>query len=91
MARRVRILLSKQVENVKEPGYFFDEPGLYMQVSKGGSKSWILRYVLDGKAREMGLGSLVTFSLADARLLATYRVEHQPGHHQSQGYVHSCH
>ena len=56
MARRVRILLSKQVENVKEPGYFFDGAGLYMQVSKGSSKSWILRYVLDGKAREVGLG-----------------------------------
>ena len=71
MSRRVRILLSKQVEKEAKPGYHFDGAGLYLQVSKGGSKSWILRYVLDGKAREMGLGSLVTFSLADARLRAT--------------------
>ena len=71
MARRVRILLFKQVEKVTKPGYYFDGAGLYLQVSKGGSKSWILRYVLDGKAREMGLGSFVTFSLADARLRAT--------------------
>jgi integrase len=71
MARRVRILLSKQVEKATKPGYYFDGAGLYLQVSKGGSKSWILRYVLDGKAHEMGLGSFVTFSLADARLRAT--------------------
>lgn len=71
MARRVRILLSKQVEKETKPGYHFDGAGLYLQVSQGGSKSWILRYVLDGKAREMGLGSLVTFSLADARMRAT--------------------
>lgn len=71
MARRVRILTFKQVEKETKPGYHFDGAGLYLQISKGGSKSWILRYVLDGKAREMGLGSLVTFSLADARQRAT--------------------
>lgn len=70
MARRVRILVSRQVEKETKPGYYFDGAGLYLQIAKGGSKSWILRYVLDGRAREMGLGSLVTFSLADARLRA---------------------
>ena len=71
MARRVRILTAKQVERETRPGYYFDGAGLYLQIAKGGSKSWILRYTLNGKAREMGLGSLVTFSLADARLRAT--------------------
>ena len=71
MARRVQILTFKQVEKETKPGYHFDGAGLYLQISKGGSKSWILRYVLAGKAREMGLGSLVTFSLADARQRAT--------------------
>ncbi len=71
MARRVRILGAKQVEKETQPGYYFDGAGLYLQIAKGGSKSWILRYVLNSKAREMGLGSLVTFSLADARLRAT--------------------
>ena len=71
MARRVRILGARQVEKETQPGYYFDGAGLYLQVAKGGSKSWILRYVLNSKAREMGLGSLVTFSLADARLRAT--------------------
>lgn len=71
MARRVRILSAKQVEKETQPGYYFDGAGLYLQIAKGGSKSWILRYVLNGKAREMGLGSLVTFSLAEARMRAT--------------------
>ena len=71
MARRVRILNARQVEKATEPGYYFDGAGLYLQIAKGGSKSWILRYALNGKAREMGLGSLVTFSLAEARLRAT--------------------
>lgn len=71
MARRVRILTAKQVEKETLPGYYFDGAGLYLQVAKGGSKSWILRYVLAAKAREMGLGSFVTFSLAEARVRAT--------------------
>lgn len=71
MARRVRILTFKQVEKETKQGYHFDGAGLYLQVAKGGSKSWILRYVMNGKAHEMGLGSFVTFSLADARTRAT--------------------
>ncbi|UIN23497.1 tyrosine-type recombinase/integrase [Herbaspirillum frisingense] len=51
----------------KEPGYYCDGDGLYLQVSKSGSKSWVLRYRLNGKSREMGLGSLTVFSLAEAR------------------------
>lgn len=71
VARRVRILNAQQVQRATEPGYYFDGAGLYLQVAKGGSKSWILRYVIDRRAREMGLGSLVTFSLAEARDRAT--------------------
>lgn len=49
------------------PGYYPDGDGLYLQVSGSGSKSWIYRYTLAGKSREMGLGSLAVLSLADAR------------------------
>jgi len=71
MVRRVRILNAQQVQRASNPGYYFDGAGLYLQVAKGGSKSWVLRYVIAGKAREMGLGSLVTYSLAEARDRAT--------------------
>jgi len=51
----------------KKPGYYLDGNGLYLQVSKTGSRSWIFRYTLNGRTREMGLGSLTAFGLAQAR------------------------
>ncbi|WP_229207718.1 MULTISPECIES: site-specific integrase [unclassified Duganella] len=60
----------------KTRGYYADGNGLYLQVGKphevdgkqkAGSKSWVFRYTLHGKAREMGLGSITTYSLAEAR------------------------
>ena len=50
-----------------EPGYWLDGHGLYLQVSKSGAKSWIFRYQLNGKRREMGLGSLTVVPAKDAR------------------------
>jgi len=55
------------VKSKKTPGYYCDGGGLYLQVAKGGSKSWIFRYTLNGKTREMGLGSLNAVTLAQAR------------------------
>nr|WP_314547231.1 Arm DNA-binding domain-containing protein [uncultured Massilia sp.] len=50
-----------------EASYYNDGAGLYLQVSKAGTKSWIFRFRLAGKQREMGLGALHTVSLAQAR------------------------
>lgn len=55
----------------KEPGYYADGGGLYLQVSKSGTKSWLFCFTLAGKTREMGLGPLHAVSLAEARLNAT--------------------
>jgi integrase len=44
-----------------------DGGGLYLQVSAGGAKSWIFRFMLDGHAREMGLGPVHAIPLAEAR------------------------
>lgn len=55
------------VRNLKEPGYYHDGAGLYLQVNVSGSKSWIFRYTVNKKTREMGLGSCNAFSLAEAR------------------------
>lgn len=46
---------------------YADGAGLYLQVTGKAAKSWVLRYSLRGKAREMGLGSFRKVSLADAR------------------------
>lgn len=53
--------------SLKEPGKYPDGAGLYLQVAAGGSKSWIFRYRVGPREREMGLGSLLTVSLAEAR------------------------
>jgi integrase len=56
----------------REPGYYCDGGGLYLQVTAQGSKSWIFRYrdLVTGKLRDMGLGSSLTVTLADARKAA---------------------
>ena len=45
---------------------YCDGGGLNLQV-RGGAKSWIFRYTFDGHPRAMGLGSLDTIGLDEAR------------------------
>ena len=44
--------------------------GLYLQVAPTGARSWIFRYMLDGKRRDMGLGPIDVVTLAEARIAA---------------------
>ena len=46
---------------------FSDSGGLYLQVSPGGSKRWFLKYRMDGKEKQLALGSYPAVSLAEAR------------------------
>ena len=71
MARQIGRLSALAVSRAKNPGMFADGGGLYLQVSAGGARSWIYRFSLNGRAREMGLGPLHTISLSDARAKAT--------------------
>jgi integrase len=52
-------------------GMHADGGGLYLQVTKTASgqlnKSWLYRYAVGGRERQMGLGSLAEIKLADAR------------------------
>lgn len=59
-------LTARFVETAKA-GYHADGGGLYLQVTASGARSWILRYQIDGRRREMGLGPLALFGLAQAR------------------------
>ncbi|MDE2184697.1 MAG: integrase arm-type DNA-binding domain-containing protein [Alphaproteobacteria bacterium] len=66
-------LCALKVSKITEPGYYADGDGLYLQVTTGDggpAKSWLFRYSLNQKRREMGLGALATYSLAEARDLA---------------------
>jgi len=67
MARQLERLTHKGVQAKRNPGYYADGGGLYLQVSKFGTKSWVFRFARGGKSREMGLGPLHTVSLAEAR------------------------
>jgi len=74
MAQFVGRLTALKVLKVKRPGLYADGAGLYLQVTGDGAahvaKSWVYRFTLRGRAREMGLGSLSTFGLAQARIKA---------------------
>ena len=48
-------------------GTHTDGGGLTLRVSESGAKRWVLRSTIDGKARNIGLGSYPTVSLAVAR------------------------
>ncbi|WP_144965464.1 integrase arm-type DNA-binding domain-containing protein [Pseudomonas sp. DE0010] len=57
----------KQVENLTEPGTYEDGDGLRLVVKPTGRKSWLFRFQLAGRRREMGLGSFPEVSLKKAR------------------------
>lgn len=65
--RAINKLTAAEVAKKMKPGRYGDGGGLWLQVSSYGSKAWVFRYMLDGKARHMGLGSIDTFSLKEAR------------------------
>jgi integrase len=59
-------LTSRKVETAK-PGKYGDGDGLQLAVTPSGAKKWVLRFLWQGKAREMGLGSYPEVGLAEAR------------------------
>ena len=62
-------LTAPQVKNAK-PGRHADGRGLYLMVRESGSRSWVLRPQVNGKRRDLGLGSAAKLSLSKARTKA---------------------
>ncbi len=60
-------LTARRVETEKRPGRYVDGKGLCLEVDPSGAKRWILRIMVQGRRRDMGLGGVVDVSLADAR------------------------
>jgi integrase len=54
------------------PGKYNDGGNLYLVVGEAGARSWLFQYALDGRQHGMGLGSLQTVSLKEAREAARY-------------------
>jgi hypothetical protein len=55
------------VAKTSKAGRYGDGRGLWLQVSPGGTKAWLFRFMLNGRARQMGLGPVDIVSLAEAR------------------------
>src|SRR5258708_4137779 len=71
--RALNRLSATRVKGITRPGIYADGGGLALQATASGTgvtKSWLLRYSLDKRARYMGLGSVGVVSLAEARELA---------------------
>jgi integrase len=62
-----RKLSAVEAAKAKGPTVLHDGGGLYLRVSPTGSKSWVFRFQLNGKRRDMGLGPYPDISLAEAR------------------------
>ncbi len=59
-------LSTLEIKNAK-PGMLSDGQGLYLYVKESGAKSWIFRYELNKRRREMGLGPLASLAPIPAR------------------------
>ncbi|MES3045508.1 tyrosine-type recombinase/integrase [Sphingomonas faeni] len=66
---REKRLSAATVRTMKAPGLHGDGNGLYLKVDPSGAKRWMQRLVIDGKRRDIGLGSADSAgtSLSDAR------------------------
>ncbi len=64
-------LKNGNLAKLKEPGRYADGRGLYLVVSKTGRRYWQFRATLDGKRKEIGIGSAHIVSLAKAREIAS--------------------
>ena len=62
-------LSATKAAKVKKRGRYSDGGGLWLQISRWGTRSWIFQFSSpqSGRIRQMGLGSFRTISLAEAR------------------------
>ena len=68
--RTLNRLTAVQVMRAKKRGVYSDGGGLYLQITRTLTKSWLFRYMRNGVPHGMGLGPIHTVSLAEARIKA---------------------
>jgi integrase len=56
-----------QIRNFKEPGRYNDGDGLFLELTGPQRGNWQLRATVNGRRRDIGLGSLALVSLKEAR------------------------
>lgn len=69
MALKAQELSAAEVDTLTRPGHHAvgGVDGLYLYVSKTGARSWVLRKIIRGKRRHMGLGGYPEVTLSGAR------------------------
>ena len=69
MPRKVNNALTPLTVKNAKPGRHADGGGLHLLVKESGARSWVFRFMLNGKSRDVGLGTAGPggTSLADAR------------------------
>lgn len=73
-------LTVRGVAKLTKPGVYSDGGGLYLRVRPSGTRSWLYIFMMGGRRREMGLGSALDISLAEAREIAReVRRKHKRG------------
>ena len=65
-----RALSAVFIRNVRAAGRYADGNGLYLVVDENGAKRWEQRLVVQGRRRDLGIGSTALVPLAEARELA---------------------
>jgi hypothetical protein len=62
MGKNVNKLSARKVASINKAGLYGDGMGLWLKVTKSGTKSWIFRYTQNKKTVDLGLGSIITVS-----------------------------
>jgi integrase len=70
MARQIFRLSDTKIRSLRKKGLHADGQSLYLRITESGSKSWIFRFMLGGRRRDMGLGHYPSITLSEARELA---------------------
>jgi integrase len=65
-----KTLSASQVKSLTEVGVYRVDHNLYVQIKPNGARSWVCRYQVNGRRREMGLGPIRLVDLSKARIAA---------------------
>ena len=65
-----KALTAVRINALKQPSRYADGNGLYLVVEPSGNKRWLLRTVVQGRRRDIGLGGFTLVTLAEARAKA---------------------
>ena len=65
------MLTDSEIQTLTNRGRYGDGKGLYLVVTPSGSKNWVLRFMVQGVRRDIGLGAYPNISIGQARAKAT--------------------